>query len=87
MAFLLAIRNVWKHPFNKDKSEAGKKWLPSFLKRHPVILSMRTPEGITAAQVKGCTSKEVAKFSDNYKSECFLQYLSLSAVKNTEWFT
>jgi len=87
MAFLLAIRNGLNHPFNQEKSEAGKKWLTSFLKRYPVILLVRTPEGITAAQVKGCTSKEVAKFFDNYKSECFLQYLSLSAVKNTEWFT
>ena len=31
MAFQLAIRNVWKHPFNQEKSAAGSKWLQSFL--------------------------------------------------------
>jgi hypothetical protein len=34
MAFQLAIRNCFKHPFNQEKSAAGKKWL----------LSLRTPE-------------------------------------------
>jgi hypothetical protein len=43
MAFQVAIRNGFKHPFNQEKSAAGKKWLRSFLKRHP-LLSMRTPE-------------------------------------------
>jgi hypothetical protein len=32
MAFHLAIRNGLKYPFNQEKSEAGKKWLGSFLK-------------------------------------------------------
>jgi hypothetical protein len=77
---------VVKHPFNQEKSEAVKKWLPSFLERHPAI-SMRTPEGISAAQVKGCTSEDVARFFDIYESERFLEYLSLSAVKDIEWFT
>jgi len=27
MAFQLAIRKGLKHPFNKEKSAAGKKWL------------------------------------------------------------
>jgi hypothetical protein len=62
MAFPLAITNDLKHLFNQEKSKAGNKWLPSILKRHPIILSMRTPEGISAAQVKGCTSEEVARF-------------------------
>jgi hypothetical protein len=61
MAFRLAIRNGLNHPFNQEKSEAGKKWLRSFLKRHPVV-SMRTPEGISAARVKGFTSKNLARF-------------------------
>jgi len=61
MVFLLAIRNCLKHPFNQGKSEAVKKWLRSFLKRHPVI-SMRTPEGISAARVKGFASENVASF-------------------------
>jgi hypothetical protein len=47
MGLQLAIRNVLKHPFNQEKSAAGKKWFRSFLRRHPVI-SMRTPEGIAS---------------------------------------
>jgi hypothetical protein len=47
MDFHLAIRSGLKHPFNQEKSATGKKWLRSFLKRHPV-LSVRTPEGISA---------------------------------------
>ena len=45
----------------QKNSEAGKKQLRSFLQRHPVI-SMRTPEGISAARVKGFTSENVASF-------------------------
>ena len=36
MAFQLAIRNGLKHLFNQENSEAWKKWLRSFLQRHPV---------------------------------------------------
>ena len=39
--FQLAITNVLKHPFNQEKSAAGKIWLPSLLKRYP-NLSMKT---------------------------------------------
>ena len=60
VAFQLAIRNGLKHPFNQDTYAAGKKWLRSFLKRHPV-LSMRNPEGISAARVKGFTSEKSSK--------------------------
>jgi hypothetical protein len=63
MACQFAIRNRLKHPFNQENSEAGKKWLRSFLQRNPVI-SVRTPEGIFAARVKGFTSENVAKFFD-----------------------
>ncbi|KAJ4432782.1 hypothetical protein ANN_21421 [Periplaneta americana] len=43
-----------------------KKWVRAFLKRHPV-LSMRTPQGISAARVKAFTPENVAKFFDNYE--------------------
>ena len=66
MAFQLAIRNYLKHPFNQEKSEAGKKWLRSFVKRHPVI-SVRIPEGISAARVKGCTSENAESFFEIYR--------------------
>jgi hypothetical protein len=48
--FSLQKRNDLKHPFGQEKSEARKKWLRSFLKRHPVV-SMRTPEGVSATRV------------------------------------
>jgi hypothetical protein len=68
MGLQLTIRNDLKHKFNQEKSAAGKKWLQSYLKRG-LILSMRTPEGISAARVKGFTSQNVARFFDIYKSE------------------
>jgi len=68
MTFQLAIRSVLKHPFNQEKSAAGKKWLRSFLKRHPV-LSMRTSKGMSAALVKGFTSENLTRFFDIYESE------------------
>ena len=68
MGLQLPIRNGLKHPFNQEKSEAAKKWLRSFLKRHPVI-SLRTPEGISSARVKGLTSENVASFFYIYESE------------------
>ena len=67
-AFQLAIRNVLKHQFNQEKSAARKKWHQFFLKRHPA-LSMRAPEGTSAARVKGFTSENVARFFDIYDSE------------------
>jgi hypothetical protein len=69
MTFHLAIRNGVKHLFNQEESEAGKKWLRSFLQSHPVI-SVRTPEGISAARVKGFTSENVARsFFNTCESE------------------
>ena len=68
MAFQLAIRYVLKHTFNQLKSEDGKKWLRTFLKRNPVI-SMRTPEGISAARVIGFISETVARLFDINGSE------------------
>jgi hypothetical protein len=46
-AFHLAKRNGLIHQFNQETSAFGKKWHQSFLERHP-ILSVRTPEGISA---------------------------------------
>jgi hypothetical protein len=61
LAFQLAVRNGLKHPFNQEKSTAGRKWFRSFLKSHP-ILSIRTHEGISAARVKGFKSENEARF-------------------------
>ena len=68
MAFQLAKRNGLKHPFKQEPSAFGKKWLRSFLEGH-ATLSLRTPEDISAARVKGFTSKNIARFFDIYESE------------------
>jgi len=60
VAFHLAIRNGSKHPFNREKSAVGKKWLRFFLKGH-TVLSVRT-EGISEARVESFTSEKVARF-------------------------
>jgi hypothetical protein len=69
VSFQLTIRNGLTHLFNQEKSAAGKKWLQSFLLSLYYVLSMRTPEGISAAWVKSFTSENVARFFDIYESE------------------
>nr|CAH7767142.1 unnamed protein product [Callosobruchus chinensis] len=68
MAFQLAFRNKIPHPFNGVTKSAGKKWLRLFLKRHPQ-LSMRTPQGMSAARVKSFTPEKVSGFFDLYEPE------------------
>nr|CAH7719070.1 unnamed protein product [Callosobruchus chinensis] len=68
MAFQLAFRNKIPHPFNGVSKSAGKKWLRLFLKRHPQ-LSMRTPQGMSAARVKSFTPEKVSGFFDLYEPE------------------
>ncbi|KAJ4430627.1 hypothetical protein ANN_19216 [Periplaneta americana] len=68
MAFELAIRNGLQHPFNPNKGSAGKKWFRLFLKRHP-NLSLRTPQGVSAARIKSFNPKNVAVFFDIYERE------------------
>jgi len=61
MALQLAIKNNIKHPFNDIM--AGKKWLFSFLKRHPK-LSIRKPEKTSFARKEGFNKASVKKFFD-----------------------
>lgn len=68
MAFELAIRNGLRHPFNAISGSAGKKWFRLFLKRHQ-NLSLRTPQGVSAARVKSFTRENVCKFFDIFENE------------------
>ncbi|XP_022824970.1 tigger transposable element-derived protein 6-like [Spodoptera litura] len=68
MAFQLAIKNNLRHPFSVTKASVGKKWLRGFLRRHPT-LSIRTPEAVSAARVKGFNPVAVANFFDLYEPE------------------
>jgi len=61
MALQLAIKNNIKHLFNDIM--AGKKWLFSFLKRHP-NLSIRKPEKTSFARKEGFNKASVQKFFD-----------------------
>jgi hypothetical protein len=58
LAYQLAIRKRLLHPFSNDKAAAGNKWLKSFFRRHP-SLSMRSPQGISAARAKSFTPENV----------------------------
>ena len=66
MAFQLVIKNNRKHPFSLIKAAAGKKWLRGFIARHST-LSVRTPEAVLAARVKGFNPD--AKFFELYEPE------------------
>ena len=68
MAFQLAIRNGIQHPFSVKNKTAGKKWLASFLKRHPQ-LSFRSPQNISHARVKGFNPESVKTFFELYEPE------------------
>lgn len=61
LAYHLAIRNNIIHTFNSSKESAGKKWLQLLFKRHRQ-LSMRTPQDMSAAQIKSFTPENVSKF-------------------------
>jgi hypothetical protein len=68
MAFQLAIRNNLRHPFSTQEGKAGKKWLRNFLGRHPT-LSLRKPQPVAAARIKGFTPENVAAFFDIFEKE------------------
>ena len=52
LAFEIANERGIDHPFNRDKSMAGKKWYYNFLKRHP-DLSLRQPEATSISRASG----------------------------------
>lgn len=68
MAFQMAIKNHLKHPFSVEKMVAGRKWLKSFLKRNP-SLSVRSPQAVSAARIKGFTRENVNQFFDIFEPE------------------
>lgn len=68
MAFELAICNNPRHPFSITEETAGKKWLRNFLRRHPE-LSVRSPQAISNARVRGFNQENVAAFFELYEKE------------------
>lgn len=62
LAFQLAERNGIAHQFNREKQMAGKDWLYSFIKRHPI--SLRQPEATSAARARLFNRTNVNKFFD-----------------------
>jgi hypothetical protein len=68
MACQLAIRNKLSHPFSLGKQSAGKKWIKLFIKRHPE-LSLRKPQAVPAARVKGFNRENVSVFFSILETE------------------
>ncbi|XP_063232742.1 uncharacterized protein LOC134536762 [Bacillus rossius redtenbacheri] len=83
MAFELAIRNGLSHPFNPKKESAGKKWFKLFLKRHPE-LSLRTPQGVSAARVRSFNAENVNAFFDFYEKELDKIHCNAHRVYNVD---
>jgi hypothetical protein len=69
LEYRLAVANNIPNSFNVKNEAAGKKWLKGFLKRHAEILSVRLPQGISAARVKSFTKENVNKFFDLLEPE------------------
>ncbi|KAG5864262.1 hypothetical protein JTB14_018016 [Gonioctena quinquepunctata] len=63
LAYQLAIRNGLHHPFTHESGAASEKWLRGFLKRNQ-NLSIRKPQGISKARMKGFTPENVKKYFD-----------------------
>ncbi|XP_072380823.1 uncharacterized protein [Diabrotica undecimpunctata] len=62
LAYQIALRNGLRHPFAHAES-AGKKWLRGFMRRN-AVLSLRKPQGISKARIKGFTPENVSRFYD-----------------------
>ena len=52
-----------KNPFNKNNKIAGKKWYYAFMRRHPT-LSLRQPENVSIARIRGFNRDSVLHFFD-----------------------
>jgi len=63
LAFELAEQNSIPHRFNKDKRAAGFDWYQGFMNRHPV-LSLRKPEGLSAARAAMLNPKVIGDHFD-----------------------
>lgn len=63
LAYQLALQNGISHTFSEEKGLAGKKWLKGFLSRHS-NLTLRTPQGLSKARIKGFTKENVDRFFD-----------------------
>lgn len=83
MAFHLAMRNNIPHPFSNEKKSAGRKWLRLFFKRHPA-LSLRKPQPLSLARIRGFSRENVKKFFDILKPELELVKFSPTRVFNVD---
>jgi hypothetical protein len=61
LVYQLAVRNEIKNRFCKRNEKVGRKWLKTFLRRHPQN-SVRTTEGLSLSRATGFTSESVAHF-------------------------
>lgn len=71
LGYDFAEANHIDHQFNKMKKLAGEKWLSTFCKENG--LSIRAPEGCSAARASGFNKVQVSKFYDNLK-QLYIDY-------------
>jgi len=65
LAFQYAKKNNMK-VFPDDKQRAGYYWIKGYLSRHPRV-SIKSPEGLSAAQAVGMSKTVIFKWFDSYK--------------------
>ncbi|KAJ4451892.1 hypothetical protein ANN_03370 [Periplaneta americana] len=82
-AYEFAEHNGIKHTFNKHSRMAGRDWLNGFLRRNPFI-SVRKPETISVARIKGFNKTEVSQFFSNLEEVRTKHKFSPSNVCNVD---
>ena len=68
LAYQVAEKEKLRHPFNKMKQMAGRKWLKEFLYRHPE-LSVREPEATSMCRAVAFNKPQVQRFFDLLQAE------------------
>lgn len=58
--------------FNDEEQMAGRKWMSSFMKRHPE-LSLRTPEKTSMQQVVGFNKAKVSRYFELLEKQLFIE--------------
>lgn len=68
LAYQLALMSKLPNTFSQGKATAGRRWLRNFLNRNTSI-TFRTPQGVSAARIKGFTKQSLKEFHDILEPE------------------
>lgn len=83
MAFELAEKNKLTHRFNRKARLAGWDWFYGFMERHPTI-SMRAPEGTSAARARAFNKPSVDRFYDVLENKLDATRYTPSQIYNVD---